>query len=329
MDDTQNLINQINRQLDVLKTFTGQATIVMKQLFQSLDGKIIDEEIAKRYEAIIDQEYNMLIQNFDNYARRAVVESVAFGVSDTFKRISKLEYIKPWGMDLKTINVLVKNMQNDFGVVAENGRGYYRNYIEFSKQGMLRESEIDQAVAKGFFSKGTGKGAKDVLKEYLDEKVSHSLYDRINNDSKFFKKIKFEKIDGMDVTDAVKIRLKRDFENKLKDDKFMFLVNKNGDVMTFKVDTYASLVARTRLGEAQVAGQLEAGLANGIRYYQVSKHNTKTKVCQPFEGKILTTNKKDSRYLPLNKSNSPLYHVNCQHRIFAIIENRETGELLD
>jgi hypothetical protein len=299
----------------------------LQKLFDQLDGRIIDEQLANQYQSLIEIEYNRLINNFDTFARRSAIDIFSFSSNQTLDKLRRLEQKYPWGIDTKTINILTKNMMSDFGVVSENGKSYYRSYVEFSKQGMIPEREIDFAVAKGYLEKGTAKEAKKLMKQKFEKAIDKEIVDRVNKDSRFFRKIKYAQIEGMNIEDAVKIRLKAEFEEKLRDNKFLFLINKNGDVMTFKVKTYSDLVARTRLGEAQVAGTLEAGLSKGVRYYKVTSHGTKTKTCMPFEGAVLTTNQNDTRFRPVNKSNTPLYHINCKHRIYPIFIHK--GEYLE
>lgn len=329
------LLDQLERQIEILNSILG--TGELDAIYRQLEGKLVDPITADRYINQINYEYDRLVSEFDNYARRTVISTVQSSSAVTFSRLMDLENIKPWGMDTKAINTLIKNMQSDFAVTAKNGKDYFRSYVEFSKQGMITESQIDTAVAKGYLSSGTNKLSKQFIKEDLLKAINEKKYNPILKP--YYKAAKTEEaalraklmgdIDNSLKSEILKFNMKEKMEAYLKDQKYMFLINKNGDVMRFKVKTYANLVARTRLGEAQIVGTLQAGIAKGINYYRVTYHNTKTKVCIPYENKILTTDRNDSRYPFLSKSTSPLYHVNCQHRLNPVIRDRDTGEYLD
>lgn len=82
----------------------------------------------------------------------------------------------------------------------------------------------------------------------------------------------------------------------------------------YKPKYYAELVARTKFIDAHS----EATLAQAANYdtdlVQVSSHNTTTRICQPFEGKIFSVSGKDKRFPAL--FNTPPYHCQCLHLIY-------------
>jgi hypothetical protein len=57
----------------------------------------------------------------------------------------------------------------------------------------------------------------------------------------------------------------------------------------------------------------------GTDLVQVSSHNTTTKICMPYEGKVYSISGKDKRFPPL--MNTPPYHPNCLHLIFPTFES--------
>jgi hypothetical protein len=96
----------------------------------------------------------------------------------------------------------------------------------------------------------------------------------------------------------------------------------------YKPDYYAELVARTKFHDAHT----QAALAQARNYetdlVQVSSHNTTTRICMPFEGKIFSVSGNDNRFPPLN--DSPPYHPNCLHLIYpTFIEALEASKQLD
>lgn len=82
---------------------------------------------------------------------------------------------------------------------------------------------------------------------------------------------------------------------------------------------YAELVARTKFHQAHSQAALMQGLNYGTDLQQVSTHNTTTKICIPFEGKIFSTSGKSKRFPPL--TDTPPYHPNCLHLIFPTFES--------
>ena len=123
------------------------------------------------------------------------------------------------------------------------------------------------------------------------------------------------------VTDGTPQGLQRALQNKFKevlgeDQKYIQIINKNGDPMNWKISSYSEVVARTRAAEAQIAGAIEVSEANGISTFRVTAHNTTTAICKPHENKIYTTDQKlYDLFEPLNSENKPVYHPNCQHRL--------------
>lgn len=90
---------------------------------------------------------------------------------------------------------------------------------------------------------------------------------------------------------------------------------KNGKIRNYKVNTYSELVARSRVGNAQVEGTLQEASNYNVNTFLVSVHNTKTKVCMPHEGKTYTTDSNNRKFKLLTPERKPLYHPNCQHRL--------------
>lgn len=81
------------------------------------------------------------------------------------------------------------------------------------------------------------------------------------------------------------------------------------------IEDYAAMVARSRLREASSLGILEEAKKYDIYLFRFSIHNTRCKICKPFEGKIFST-KKNNKY-PLLYKRPPL-HPNCLHSIIPV-----------
>ncbi|MBK8396148.1 MAG: hypothetical protein IPL26_13040 [Leptospiraceae bacterium] len=89
----------------------------------------------------------------------------------------------------------------------------------------------------------------------------------------------------------------------------------NGKIRNYKIDTYSEMVARSRVGRAQVEGTLQEAANYNVSTFRVSVHNTDTPVCIPHEGEIYTTDTANKKFEFLTAENKPLYHPNCQHRL--------------
>lgn len=322
------LIRILEEYVRIIRSQLQQPNASITQILSNIIGKIVTDEEAARYYQQISYLYDQMAQIFQDFA-----QSSTFGIYNNTANLTRqfLESVtkvtlesKPFGTDVKALQRLIRNMNQDFVIATQNGKSYIKSFVEFSKQGRLTESEIDLAVFKGYLDKGTAKGAKKILEGDLTQRITEDMHAK----NPFYRKIRYTEIEGMTVSDAVKMRLKRDFEEKLSNNQYMPLVNKNGNIMMFKTRSYSDLVVRTRLGEAQVAGTIDAGQSRGIDYYKVTKHNTTTPACLPHEGKIYAVTKGDPKFAGLSdytdysengkikqSQNKPVYHPNCKHRL--------------
>jgi len=82
----------------------------------------------------------------------------------------------------------------------------------------------------------------------------------------------------------------------------------------YKPSYYAELVARTKFHQANSQAALVTAQNHDTDLMQVSSHNTSTKICVPFEGKIFSISGRDRRFPPL--TDSPPFHPNCLHLDF-------------
>jgi hypothetical protein len=84
----------------------------------------------------------------------------------------------------------------------------------------------------------------------------------------------------------------------------------------FSPKYYAEMVTRSKFHEAQAQGALLTAQNYGTSLVQVSSHNTTTKICIPYEGKVYSIGGKDSRF-PVLENISP-FHPNCLHLLFPM-----------
>lgn len=87
----------------------------------------------------------------------------------------------------------------------------------------------------------------------------------------------------------------------------------------FTPEYYAEMVARVKFHEAQSSAALAQAVNYGTDLMVVSSHNTQTKICLQYEGKIFSISGKDARFPPLT-AYTP-FHVNCLHLMFPQFES--------
>jgi hypothetical protein len=108
---------------------------------------------------------------------------------------------------------------------------------------------------------------------------------------------------------GAKRRLQAALMKKALDGQYITVVDKNGNPRQYRVDTYAELVARTKLMEASSQAVLSTAISTGADLVQVSTHNTLCAICAPFEGKIYSLSGSDPDLPALEEE--PPYHPNC------------------
>lgn len=298
--------------------FQSMSRETRNKLFAIIQQTIVDINIISEQELLsrlntIDKYYSELKVLFEEFTIQTVPAIFNLSLAINSELLSQLSTAIVEGKrDSKALRVLVRDMIQDFNIAATQGQEAVTTFFKISKQGQIRESDISRLVAKGILDKGNIYEAKKLVRASLDT--------RILDDSKLdaYKKrlLAQARKKYSTLKETVKNKLLAKYEKKLKDGKFLQIVNKNGKIMTFRVETYSDLVARTRFGEAQVIGTIEQGSRYGISEYQVTDHNTTSEICIPHEGKIYTTDKNDTRFKYLTAERRPLYHPNCQHRLF-------------
>lgn len=121
------------------------------------------------------------------------------------------------------------------------------------------------------------------------------------------------------ITDKVLIELKKE----LTDSQTIKAGSRRYDA-----DYYAELVARTQSRDAQSTAVVNTAVSLESDLVQVSSHNTTTKICMEFEGKIYSISGNDKQFPPL--TDTPAFHPNCLHSISVIfkeaLQNRGTLE---
>jgi hypothetical protein len=290
---TNSRLEYLQKQLD------EPIRIMQSALTRSIQDELTEGE-RDRLLSVINFQYETIQTTLDAFTASILPGAYNSGVQisiDEMKRFGNI--VADNTRDMKAINTLIADAQKDFRRAIGNGQEAVGDFFKyFSKQGRLTESEISNAVAKGLIEQGTGYGAKQFTRKAITDR-GIQIFDQASLDRYVNKK------------------LLQGYSEKLLDGKVMQIINKNGKVMNFRVNTYADLVSRTRIGEAQVQGTIDIARKNGIKLFKVTKHNTKSEICRPHEGQILSTDKNDPKYDWINgtgeqgESNRPVYHPNC------------------
>jgi hypothetical protein len=242
---------------------------------ESFSESSINQIKQSVFRALDELEYNLILAS-----NPAIINGYSSGVSVSSQLLSAqldtLEQIFP--IDSKTLKSLIRSMNDDFNSAIADSKKMLTSFFRLSSQNLIREAQISTAILRGNLERNSLWGAKkELMKEFID---------------------------------------------KLGDNKLLPITCTRKDGTTFirnyKPSTYSELVTRTRYGQAQVLGAIEVSEANGVYTFTVTSHNTKTAICKPHEGRIYTTDPELIRlgiFPELNGFTTPLYHVNCQHRL--------------
>jgi hypothetical protein len=112
---------------------------------------------------------------------------------------------------------------------------------------------------------------------------------------------------------GAKLKLRNELLKDALDKEFITIINKNGKPINYKIDTYAEMVARTKITQAQSDGTVNLAKAYDSDLVQVSSHNTETAFDAQFEGKVFSLSGKDKDFPKAGFL--PPFHPNCIHTL--------------
>jgi hypothetical protein len=95
--------------------------------------------------------------------------------------------------------------------------------------------------------------------------------------------------------------------------KYIVLIDKNGKPINYQLKTYAEMLARTKIREAQTSATVNVALSSGGDLVKVSSHNTETAYDAQFEGKTFSLSGTDPDFPGV--IDLPPFHPNCRHVI--------------
>jgi hypothetical protein len=283
---------------------------IKKSINEVLYGNLSDEEIEKR-KLFIYTQLETLVTIFTIFVSQSIPRAYKFGAQVAQDSFS--------GLDRRALSILVRDAINDFRTTINSTRSYLTTFFEFSKQGVLTESQLSALVARGILNAGDSRFADQLIKRSLSEKLSEGFLDKIKNDTKKFRSIRYSEIENKNVSEYIKNKLKREFEIKFQDEKYLQIIDKNGKVRNYRIDYYSELVSRTRMADAQIEGVIKESEQNNIFLFRVTSHGTKTPICKKHEGVVYTSDPLNTEYEFLSSENKPTYHPNCQHGLLPYV----------
>lgn len=127
---------------------------------------------------------------------------------------------------------------------------------------------------------------------------------------------------------STRIETTRRISDVIRQQGITGLVDRGGK--RWRLDTYASMLARTKHREVYNNGAFNRLLENGYEYVQVSSHGADDS-CGPWEGRILSLNGEDPKYPSLRdaeESGDHIFGPNCKHTFATYVpglSNRTTG----
>lgn len=285
---------------------------IVKQSIENIDS--MNETELENMLSSIKSIYDKLKKKFETFTIQTIpaIFNITQKINEDFLKLlfaTKQDYTR----DFKAVSVLIRDMLQDFNTSCDNGLESIATFFKISKQMQLSESDISRLVAEGVLKKGTTKEGKKLIEKILKhEIIDEKKFDKYiaRKLSSFSKKLKEQGFDKETITRSIENK-----KNKLLEQKYLQIIDKNGKIRTYSIKSYTDLVVRTRLGEAQTIGTIEWGKKNDFELFQVTGHGTTTPICIPHEWKIYTINKNRTDYPFLTSDKRPLYHPNCQHRL--------------
>jgi len=101
---------------------------------------------------------------------------------------------------------------------------------------------------------------------------------------------------------------------------FITLKDKAGK--NWKIETYADMLAQTKMTEATNQGLKNQLLQEDYDLVQVTSHGTKCDLCIPWEFEILSISGKSKKYKSVSEAEGAgLFHPRCQHRLVPYHES--------
>lgn len=347
------LVGKAERQILALRQAMNSSIASIKKDIQSAIRDGINPGQLEARLAAINQQLTHVESVYSRYISNVIPQAYANGAEITKGILESSSVIdNKFLFDNKTINSLIKHATDDFTRGIAGSRDLIGFSYKVSKQAFLTEHEISQLVAAEYMASGD---AKKVQKKVFE--AFANLQGRNKNPSSAIVTAQNRDITNLEA-DAqfegilqTKIQALRNqfpnmtqaqFEKRmaktlkaLNEEKYIRILNKNGEYMHFTLDHYSELVTRTRIGDSQIAGTMEMAIKDGIDLFRITSHNTTSAQCIGHEGQFYSTNPnligknfQGKKIGEASRANLPLYHPgNCLHRVVAVpyLDDEITG----
>ena len=357
LDVQRELVGQAERQILALRKALNSSVASIKRDIQSAIRDGINPGKLEERLRVINQQLTHVESVYTRYISKVIPQAYANGAEITKNILESPSIIdNKFLFDNKTINSLIKSATNDFTRGIAGSRDLIGFSYKVSKQAFLTEQEISQLIASEYMASGDAKQVqKKVFEAFANlqgrnKNASSAIVSMQNRDiTNIEGDLQFESI----IEGKIKA-LRNEFPNlsqseferrmakslkALNEEKYIRIINKNGEYMHFTLDHYSELVTRTRIGDSQVAGTMEMAIKDGIDLFRITTHNTTSAQCIPHEGQFYSTNGnligkyfQGKKIGAATRENLPLYHPgNCLHRVVAVayLDKELTGEPLE
>ncbi|WP_243401624.1 hypothetical protein, partial [Leptospira ellisii] len=310
-------LSEISRELDTaLQDFVRKTTNHFSAIVPDQSEYL--SYIEKRYKNILSL-YDQALDSFYASIGHSLSQTYRYAQSITENLILESGFnLVGASIDSKALPVLIRDAALDFRIAIKQSKVMFKTYFKLSKQGILSESELSKAVAKGLLRTGTPTSArKKVLELFLKADVSKSRTTKI-----FTPKDAEARDFFLEKLGKKKFKELERLNSKFLEKKYIQILDKNGNPIHFRLDTYSELVARSRITDSQVVAAFEEGVRAGIVLYTVPGHNTTAEVCKPHEDEIYTMDPllaKAGVFKLLTPEQKPGYHPRCSHRLFPLV----------
>jgi hypothetical protein len=300
-----------------------------KKESKELANLLRDTAIRYNYSQSRLDAINALIRRILNIQTVVINNIIAQAYSQEFRKAYATAGMSPPSIPQSAVQVLAADTLRDLNFASQSSAATIESIFRLAKQDILSETQLTETVLDQLMNQGTFREAsKDLSIKLLDQGSTTNTKIRSLSGKEITSRIARARRsleNGNDIPQYLKTKVFDRVEGKLREGKFITIINKNGTPMTFSLDYYSGLVARTRFADAQVQGTLDAGSRLGVQLYLVTDHNTTTEICLEFENKYLSADPKligktfeGRKILKLETRSKPIYHPNCKHRLLAV-----------
>lgn len=177
--------------------------------------------------------------------------------------------------------------------------------------------EVADNLVKADFAGGANLAAVEAMQLAVEQKLDDALQQVGRSAQDVFRRVGLEQVGTGIAGGLSRKETSQAIVKELTEEGVGAFIDRSGK--TWKLDTYARMVARTTQREAMSLGTLDRLAQLGIDLVHVSDHNTECEICKEFEDKVYSISGNSDKYPKLIEL--PPFHPNCKHVIGAAREN--------